>query len=158
MPFCTLVVVYSFYPCGVNSASGDFLMRCFVGKTRSTTSKSPHFQDTFLYDPTVSNTPGTPHILKGGWAACIRSPKLTIRTSLIPWTGNQYSPSSATITMTCVIVSPRNIKQFRKLLSGDQNRPLNFVVDRAIYDLEDLQILLERAWLRYHPGKGMMQN
>jgi len=35
---------------------------------------------------------------------------------------------------------PRYVEQFRQLLCGDRSRPLTFVVDRAIYSIEDLRL------------------
>jgi len=39
---------------------------------------------------------------------------------------------------------PRYVEQFRQLLSGDRSRPLTFVVDRAIYSIENLRLYRDK--------------
>jgi hypothetical protein len=53
-----------------------------------------------------------------------------------------------------------NVNKFRKLLSGDQNRPLTFVVDRAIYNVDYMRELRDKhnifiiTWEKnYHKGQ-----
>ena len=58
---------------------------------------------------------------------------------------------------------PATIKDFRRILTGDRNRPLTIVVDRAIYDVnfmrearnEDVYII---TWEKNYAGEQWSYN
>ena len=98
-----------------------------------------HYQDTFLYDPHGIEYTGYAHILKGWLGSKHKIAKAYYQDFIHTLEGKVVLAFLDDNKDDLRYRFPRNIKQFRKLLSGGQNRPLTFVVDRAIYDLKDLQ-------------------
>jgi hypothetical protein len=102
-------------------------------------------EDTFLYDPHGIEYTGQAHILKGWLGSKHKVAKAYYQDFIHTLDGK---PAAAFLEDNYDDILgrfPRNITQFRQLLSGDQNRSLTFVVDRAIYSLDDLRKYREQS-------------
>ncbi len=100
--------------------------------------------DTFLYDPHSVSYTGSLDILKGWLGGSHKTGKAYYQDFIHTVSG---VPIFLTLDDNYADMRERfseNIKQFRKILSGDQNRMLTIIVDRAIYNLEYMADLREK--------------
>ena len=96
-------------------------------------------EDTFLYDPHGIEYTGQATILKG-WLGSKHKIAKAYYQDFIHTLGGK--PAAAFLDDNYDDLRarfPRHVKAFRQLLSGKLNRTLTFVVDRAIYGLDDLR-------------------
>jgi hypothetical protein len=94
------------------------------------------FNDFFLYDPHSIPYTGQVKILKGWIGSSHKTGKVYYQDFIHTVEG---APVFVDLDDNFYDLRGRfieNINKFRKILNGDKNRPLNIIVDRAIYDVE----------------------
>ena len=95
-------------------------------------------EDTFLYDPHGIEYTGEQKTLKGWLGGSHKIAKAYYQDFVHTVDGKPVIAFLEDNYEDIRLRFPRQAPQFRQLLGVDQNQKLTFVIDRAIYDLEDL--------------------
>jgi len=98
-----------------------------------------HRDDTFLYDPHGIEYTGEQKILKGWLGGSHKIAKAYYQDFVHTTDGKPVMAFLEDNYEDLRLRFPRQVPRLRQLLGGDQDRKLTFVIDRAIYDLEELR-------------------
>ena len=102
------------------------------------------FDDIFLYDPHGIKYTGIAKIIRGWLGGSHEIAKAYYQDFIHTLDGCPMVAFIDDNRDDLLRRFPRYVEQFRQLLCGDRSRPLTFVVDRAIYSIEDLRLYRDK--------------